>query len=262
MDTNLKGRHAIVCGSTQGIGKAIAVELATHGANVTLFARDATKLKKVAAQLDTSQGQKHGFIVADFNDWQEVGKEISSFCTEGKVAHILINNSGGPPPGQAIDAAPLDFSNAFQQHLLSNQAIVQSLVPGMKKEKYGRIINVISTSVKVPIQGLGVSNTIRGAVASWAKTLSNELGPYGITVNNILPGFTKTSRLDSLIKSKSQDLGISAKEFEKRLKEGIPLRRFADPSETAALAVFLASPAAAYINGTSIRVDGGSTPSI
>jgi 3-oxoacyl-[acyl-carrier protein] reductase len=262
MDTNLKGRNAVVCGSSQGIGMAIAIELAIHGANVTLFARDATKLKIVAEQLDISQGQKHGFIVADFNDLKEVTGQITSYCKGGKTAHILVNNSGGPAPGEAIDADPLEFSNAFQRHLLSNQVIVQSLVPAMKKENYGRIINVISTSVKVPIQGLGVSNTIRGAVASWAKTLSSELGPYGITVNNILPGFTKTSRLDSLINSKSEGLGISAKEFEERLKNGIPARRFADPSETAALAVFLASPAAAYINGTSIRVDGGSTPSI
>ena len=176
--------------------------------------------------------------------------------------HILVNNSGGPAPGLAIDADPNDYLNAFSQHLICNQQIVQAVVPLMKKEHYGRIINVISTSVRTPIQGLGVSNTIRGAIASWAKTLSVELGPFGITVNNILPGFTETGRLESLIESRAKARGMSYDALAEEMKKSIPARRFADPAETAALAGFLASPSAAFINGESIRVDGGATPSI
>lgn len=262
MDINLKGKNAIVCGSTKGIGKAIAVELAALGANITLFARDAGAMKKNLSALDHSQGQQHDYLAADFRFPEQVLEVITDFTKKKSSLHILVNNSGGPAPGLAIDADPHDFLNAFSQHLICNQHIVQAVVPLMKKEKYGRIINVISTSVRTPIQGLGVSNTIRGAVASWAKTLSTELGPYGITVNNILPGFTETTRLDSLIESKAKARSIAPDELAAEMKLAIPARRFADPTETAALAGFLASPSAAFISGESIRVDGGATPSI
>lgn len=262
MNINLKGKIAIVCGSTQGIGKAIAMELAILGANVTLFARNEDSMKMVIDELDTSVGQKHGFLVADFSNPVEVKKAISTHVKTIPAVHILVNNSGGPAPGLAIDTDPEDFLAAFSQHLICNQHIVQAVVPGMKNENYGRIINVISTSVRTPIPNLGVSNTTRGAVASWAKTLSAELGPYGITVNNILPGLTDTKRLESLIKSIADTRGIPFEEQVKEMKNNIPAKRFADPSETAALAGFLASPSAAFINGESIRVDGGATPSI
>jgi 3-oxoacyl-[acyl-carrier protein] reductase len=262
MDINLKCKYAIVCGSTRGIGRAIAAELAVLGANVILFARDAGAMKKVLPALDQSQGQQHGFLEADFRFPDQVLEVIADFAKKNSTLDILVNNSGGPAPGLAIDADPHDFLNAFSQHLICNQHIVQAVVPLMKKEKYGRIINVISTSVRTPIQGLGVSNTIRGAVASWAKTLSAELGPYGITVNNILPGFTQTARLDSLIESKAKSRGMTSDELATEMKLAIPVRRFAEPSETAALAGFLASPSAAFISGESIRVDGGATPSI
>ncbi|MCK5469702.1 MAG: SDR family oxidoreductase [Cyclobacteriaceae bacterium] len=262
MNINLKGKNAIVCGSTQGIGKAIAIELATLGANITLFARNEKALKKVIRELDAAAGQTHGFLVADFRNPMEVKQAISAHVKTTSGVQILVNNSGGPAPGLAIDADPKDFLAAFSQHLICNQHIVQAVVPGMKKEKYGRIINVISTSVRTPIPNLGVSNTTRGAVASWAKTLSAELGPYGITVNNILPGLTDTKRLESLIKSIADKRGIPFEEQVNEMKNNIPARRFANPSETAALAGFLASPSAAFINGESIRVDGGATPSI
>ncbi|MCK5369584.1 MAG: SDR family NAD(P)-dependent oxidoreductase, partial [Cyclobacteriaceae bacterium] len=174
MNINLKGKNAIVCGSTQGIGKAIAKELASLGANVTLFARNEEYLKKVILELDASAGQTHGFLVADFRNPLEVKQAISSHLKTTPGVHILVNNSGGPAPGLAIDADPEDFLAAFSKHLICNQHIVQAVVPAMKKEKYGRIINVISTSVRTPIPNLGVSNTTRGAVASWAKTLSAE----------------------------------------------------------------------------------------
>ncbi len=262
MNVNLQGKNAIVCGSTQGIGKAIAIELASLGANVTLFARNEDALKLVAKSLDKSMGQSHGYIIADFSDAEAVQSAISEYVKSVPAIHILINNSGGPAPGLAIDSKIEDFINAFSQHLVANQHLVQAVVPFMKNEIYGRIINIISISVRTPIMGLGVSNTIRGAVASWAKTLSNELGPFGITVNNILPGLTNTGRLESLINSRANDRKVSYETIADEMKNAIPARRFADPSETAALAGFLASPSAGFINGESIRVDGGATPSI
>ncbi len=262
MNVDLTGKNAIICGSSQGLGKAIAIELASLGAQITLFARDPRKLDSVLSELDCNTGQRHKLLIADFNMPEKVNEAINSYCEDGTIAHILINNSGGPPPGNVIDAHPEEFQQAFNRHVLSSQYIVQALVPGMRIEKYGRIINIISTSVKVPIPGLGVSNTIRGAMASWAKTLSAEVAPYGITVNNILPGYTNTARLENLIRSIANEKGASVKEIEQSMKERIPAGRFADPQETAALAAFLSSPSAAYITGTSIRVDGGSTPSI
>ncbi|NJN28723.1 MAG: SDR family oxidoreductase [Cyclobacteriaceae bacterium] len=262
MNIDLRAKQAIVCGSTKGIGKAIATELALLGADVTLFARDKAAMKVVLSHLDTSLGQHHQAIAADFRFPDQVNEVIVEYVGTKDAMHIVVNNSGGPAPGQAIDADPNDFANAFAQHLICNQHIVQAVVPLMKKEKYGRIINVISTSVRTPIPGLGVSNTIRGAVAAWAKTLSSELGPFGITVNNILPGLTETVRLESLIKSRAADRGIAIDEMTTEIKNGIPARRFADPSELGALAGFLASPCASFINGESIRIDGGATPSI
>ncbi len=262
MDINLKGKQAVVCGSTAGIGKAIAIELASLGADITLFARDELKLNQTLSELDTSRGQFHDYLVADFNNFEDVKYLIEDYGSKKENIHILVNNSGGPAPGNAIDAETDQFAKAFSRHLLCNQAIVKALVPAMKKLGYGRIINIISTSVKAPIPGLGVSNTIRGAVASWAKTLAGELAPFGITVNNILPGLTKTGRLESLIETRAKDLNVSVDELEKMMKENIPAQRFADPLEIAVLAGFLASPSAAYITGTSIRVDGGNTPSI
>ena len=262
MNLNLFGKRAIVCGSTQGIGKAIAIELATLGADITIFARNANSMLEVLKSLDISRAQRHDLLEADFNFPEKVKNAISTYTKKTGAVHILINNSGGPAPGEAIDADPDAYLSAFQQHLINDQILVQAVVPLMKKAGYGRIINIISTSVRVPIAGLGVSNTIRGAVASWAKTLSSELGPYGITVNNILPGLTQTGRLESLIKSRAAARGISIEQMAEEMKKTIPARRFADPMETAALAGFLASPSAAFINGESIRVDGGATPSI
>ena len=262
MNANLENKSAIVCGSTQGIGKAIALELASLGANVVLFARDKATMKEVIQNLDTSGNQQHDMITADFRFPEQVEEVIKDFMKDDPLVHILVNNSGGPAPGLAIDSDPHDFLNAFSQHLVCYQHIVQAVVPSMKNEQYGRIINVISTSVRTPIPNLGVSNTTRGAVASWAKTLSAELGPYGITVNNILPGLTDTKRLEDLIQAIAVNRGVSYEDQVELMKGNIPARRFADPSETAALAGFLASPSAAFINGESIRVDGGATPSI
>lgn len=259
MNLDLKGRNAIVGGSTAGIGLAIAHELAGLGVNVTLVARNESKLKEVAHSLQKEGGQQHQYLVADFNSPDVLEKVIGEYVSSRPKIDILVNNTGGPPPGKAIDASAEDFLSAFKQHLICNQVLVQAVVPLMKENNYGRIINIISTSVKMPIPGLGVSNTIRGAVASWSKTLSIELAPFGITVNNVLPGSTKTGRLDSIIERKAENGGQSAGEVEEAMKGEIPAGRFGKPQELAAAVAFLSSPAAAYINGINLPVDGGRT---
>ena len=262
MDLNLKAKNALVCGSTQGIGKAIAKELANLGASITLLARNQEALEEVKQELFAGAGQHHRVLVADFSKPDELKKVIDADIASGNDYHILINNTGGPPGGQAIDADITEFRIAFNQHLICNQILAQALVPGMKDAAFGRIINIISTSVKIPIQGLGVSNTIRGAVANWSKTLANELGQFGITVNNVLPGATMTQRLTSIIESRAEKSGQSVEQIEDAWKGTIPARRFADASEVAAAAAFLATPAAAYITGTNLPVDGGRTGSL
>ena len=259
MNLGLRNKRAIVCGSTQGIGKAIAIELAKQGVSLTLIARNEQVLKTVLEKLDTSLAQTHTYLCVDFSDdnFEEKidGLKDSNF-------DILINNTGGPAAGPITDADPKDFLLAFKMHLLNNQVLIQKVVAGMKKNSFGRIINIISTSVKAPIPGLGVSNTIRAAVANWAKTLSLELGSYGITVNNVLPGFTNTNRLKSLIEKKSSILGKSTSEVEKEMKKSVPLNRFGEAEEVANAVVFLSSPAASYISGINLPVDGGRTASL
>jgi 3-oxoacyl-[acyl-carrier protein] reductase len=261
MNLSLEGKNAVVCGSTQGIGLAIAEELALLGANCTLIARNETSLKEALHELDTSLRQQHNYRVADFSKPDEVKRVIESLVAEQPV-HILINNSGGPPAGPVTEATEEAFLDAFNQHLICNHILARAVIPSMKKDGFGRIINIISTSVKIPLKNLGVSNTIRGAVASWAKTMANELGQYNITVNNVLPGSTATQRLHTLIDNAAKKGNTLVDIVEKNMKEEIPMKRFAYASEIAAVAAFLASPAASYVNGTSIPVDGGRTGSL
>lgn len=255
MNLDLKNKTAVVCGSTQGLGYASAVELALLGCNVVLFARNELSLKTTAASLP-NHNQQHQFLVADFTDTQAVKKAIDNFV-QTKTVHILINNTGGPPGGSALAANPSEFLQAFNNHLINNHNLVQAVAPGMKAAGFGRIVNIISTSVKIPIAGLGVSNTIRGAVASWAKTLATELGGFGITVNNVLPGFTKTSRADYFITTKAAASGKPPATILQELEAEIPAGRIGKPEEFGAAVAFLCSPAAAYINGINLPVDGG-----
>ncbi len=262
MDINLTGKRAIVCGSTQGIGKAAAIELASLGASVTLVARNEEALQKTKGELATSAGQQHSMLAVDFNLPEAVKEKVGKYVAQSGPVHILINNTGGPKGGPIVDAELHEFVNTFSQHLLCNHVLAQVVIPGMKSAQYGRIVNIISTSVKQPIAGLGVSNTVRGAVASWSKTLAGEVASFGITVNNILPGMTKTGRLDYVIRTKAERTGKTVEEITKEMIAEIPAGRCAEPHELAAVIAFLCSPAASYVNGVSIPVDGGRTSSL
>jgi 3-oxoacyl-[acyl-carrier protein] reductase len=256
MNLNLERKTAIVCGSTQGLGWASAAELALLGCNVVLFARNEENLKKALANLATSKGQQHACLVADFNDTEKVKTVIDGYVKNNTV-HILINNTGGPAAGPALSATPEEFIAAFHNHLINNHNLTQAVVTGMKVAGFGRIINIISTSVKMPLAGLGVSNTIRGAVAAWAKTLATELGSFGITVNNVLPGFIKTSRADYVITTKASNTNKTPVQVLAELEAAIPAGRIGKPEEFGAAVAFLCSPAASYINGINLPVDGG-----
>ncbi|GGZ47212.1 SDR family oxidoreductase [Mesonia mobilis] len=261
MNLNLKNKNALICGATGGIGKASALALAEEGVNVTLVARNEDKLKKVLEELDQNQGQSHTFLVADFSNPKSLKEKVEE-ATKTKAYHILLNNTGGPPGGKISEAKTEEFEAAFTQHLICNHILVQALLPGMKERGYGRVINVISTSVKQPLDGLGVSNTIRGAVANWSKTMANELGEFGITVNNILPGATATGRLTDIIKNKAHKTGKTEEEVTQAMQSAVPAKRFGQPEELANAVTFLASEAASYINGINVPVDGGRTKSL
>ena len=262
MELNLSGRTALVCGSTQGIGRACARQLAAMGAHIVILARNKEALIVEKAELDRINKLNNDYLVADFSDWREVEHVIKNFIAERNPINILVNNNGGPPSGPITDARPEAFESAFTQHLICNQVLVQAVVDEMIKANYGRIINIISTSVKAPLHGLGVSNTIRAAVANWSKTLANELGQYGITVNNVLPGATMTGRLSQIIGNKANRQNLTPDEIQAEMLAEIPLKRFAKPEEIADAVAFLASPAAAYITGINLPVDGGRTASL
>ena len=258
----LNGKTAIVCGSTQGIGKSTALELARLGASLVLIARNEEKLKATLDELSVSSNQTHSYLVADFSKPEALKTELENYFNQGGNCHILVNNTGGPKGGPILTAETTEFIDAFTQHLICNHILVQSCVPSMKKNGYGRIINVISTSVKQPLPNLGVSNTIRGAVANWSKTLATELAPFNITVNNVLPGATNTIRLKNIAEAKSAKTNETVDQIFEEMASESPMGRIAEPEEVANAIVFLASPAASYINGINIPVDGGRTKSL
>jgi 3-oxoacyl-[acyl-carrier protein] reductase len=262
MDLDLTGRHALVCGASQGIGRACAVELAKLGADVTALARRADVLGQLVEELPRIHAaQIHDFLVADSGDTDNLRATAEKLASRRPV-HILVNNSGGPPPGPAHGAEVAAFLDAYRKHLIANHVLAECMIPGMQAAGYGRIVNIISTSVKEPIAGLGVSNTTRWAVASWAKTLATELAPSGITVNNVLPGSTQTPRIEQIVATRARKTGVAVEAMQHEMESEIPMRRFADPSEIAAAVAFLASPAAGYITGINLPVDGGRTHSL
>lgn len=261
MDLDLSGRHALVCGASEGIGRATAHELALLGASVTVLARRADALASVRDALPVAHGQRHHLLAVDMDHTAQLHAAVAAHVA-AHPAQILIHNSGGPPGGTAHEAAPDAFEAAFRRHLLGGQVLVQALLPAMRAAGWGRIVNVVSTSVREPIAGLGVSNTVRGAVASWAKTLSRELAPAGITVNNVLPGYTRTGRIDQVVAARMQRTGEDADAVLAAMRASVPAGRFAEPAETAGVIAFLCAPAAAYVTGVSLPVDGGRMASI
>ncbi|MGA0833404.1 MAG: SDR family oxidoreductase [Candidatus Kapaibacteriota bacterium] len=259
MDLTLHGQHALVGGASMGIGRAVAHELALNGATVTVMARSEDKLAAVVASLPTPNQQVHRYVVADVSQLAELQRAVENLLNNHGPMHIVINNTGGPAGGLLQEATTDALIQAYQNHVLASHVIMQAVIPSMKQAGYGRFINIVSTSTKQPIDGLGVSNTVRGAMASWAKTLATEVAPFGVTVNNVLPGATETQRLEGIIDRKAHAAGASTDHIRAELIEEIPAGRFALPSEIANAVAFLASPAASYITGTSILVDGGRT---
>mgnify|MGYP001197488056 FL=1 len=262
MKSNLIGKTALVGGSTQGIGRAAANLLSERGVSIVLLSRNKEKLEETRLELDTKLGQSHEILVADFSEPSNVKRVIQDYLDQGKIINILVNNTGGPPSGSIINSSEEDFNNAFRNHLINNHNLSQLLIPGMRASGYGRIINIVSTSVKAPLNGLGVSNTVRAAVANWSKTLANELAPDSITVNNVLPGATSTERLNEIIARKSLNQGSSEEKIKEEMRDEIPMQRFAEPEEIARAIVFLASSDASYITGINLPVDGGRTPNL
>jgi 3-oxoacyl-[acyl-carrier protein] reductase len=257
MNLDLSGRMALVCGASAGIGRACAIELASLGATVFVVGRDQGRSQSAVMALPTPRMQKHGAWVVDLADWRAVKAGVGELLAREGPFHILVNNTGGPPPSRAIDTAPEAFAQGLESLLLTPQVLVQALVAGMQASKYGRIINIASTSVKQPIANLAVSNAIRAATANWAKNLSQELAGNGITVNNVLPGYTDTERLAQLFQSRSTKTGTPIEKVKSEVIASIPVGRLGAPEEVASAVAFLASPASAYISGVNLPVDGG-----
>lgn len=262
MNLDLTKKTALVCGASQGLGLACATELAFLGTNVVIASRSDVKLRSAIKNLDTSKGQRHQCLVIDLAEPEMVRQSVQSFLAKGGTVHILVNNAGGPPSGPMIDTEAAEIERAFRMHVISSHLLAQLVVPGMIKARFGRIINIVSTSVKQPINGLGISNLVRAAVANWAKTLANEIGGLGITVNNVSPGYTNTDRLRYLFSKQASEQGGTKEDVLKRTVLQIPAGRVGEPAEFGAAVAFLCSPAAAYINGVNLPVDGGRTGSL
>ena len=253
-ENSLAGQTALVCGASKGIGRACALMLARAGARVIACARSQSDLDTLVAEM---YGEGHETVTLDLEDIDAVREAVSSMG----VVHIVVNNSGGPPGGALLQNSLEDFDGPFRRHLHAAHTIVQMLAPGMEKSGSGRIVNIISTSVREPIDNIGLSNTLRGAMASWSKSLSRELASC-ITINNILPGFTDTDRLGSLASSISERTGASVEDITEGWLGGVPIQRLVDPLETAVAVTFLCLPSSGAIRGVSLAVDGGRMRSI
>lgn len=251
-------RRAIICGSTEGIGKAIAINLCKEGYAITLISRNLEKLKILKAELNLIKSNDHSFIQTDFDKPEEINYCLSKVDNLKLGKLVLVNNVGGPPPKEILECSINDFQRVFNKQVLSFSEVTKYFVPKMKEEKWGRIINIIGTTILEPIPGLGLS-VIKGATANWSKALSVELGKYNITVNNVLPGPTKTRELDTIIEIFAEKANKTKEEFIKDSLGRIPLRRFAEPAEIADGVAFLSSDKASFITGTNLKIDGGFT---
>jgi 3-oxoacyl-[acyl-carrier protein] reductase len=258
---SLAGRHALVCGASAGIGRATALALASLGAQVTVLARRRELLATLVPELQAAGAPDARFLVLDLDDRQAVAPAVNGLLAEHGPVHVLVNNSGGPPSGRLLEASDAAFDAAIGRILLASHRLVQLVLPGMTAAGYGRIVNILSLSVREPIPNLGVGNTVRGAMAAWAKTLAGELPP-GVTINNVLPGFTATERLWSLADSLAERAGTSRDQVAAAWVREVPEGRLGEPGEIASAIAFLATPAAAYVRGQNLAVDGGRIRSI
>ena len=254
MKIDLTGKKALVGGSSKGIGLGIATELANSGASVCLMARNESRLKEIVSQLPDSNN--HSYLVVDFSKFEDFKIKIEEYVKNNQV-DILINNTQGPPAGNSLSKNIDSYQEAFDLLFKSVVYTTSLVIPGMQKNKWGRIINVTSVSVKEPLNYLVLSNSIRSAVVAWAKSLSVDLGPDGLTVNSILTGYFDTERIKELNKEKSKSLNISEAEVLDKMKSLVPASRLGRPEEYGYLVSFLSSDNAAYINGASIPIDGG-----
>jgi len=261
MMKTLDDKCALVCGGSDGLGYGAATELAKKGCKIILAGRSETKLQEKLKLINELNGKENTSICVDFIDLEKLTSEVDHVLVNNNI-DILINNCGGPAPGKLSDATIDTLEIAFKLHILASHAITKKVLPSMLDSGYGRIVNIVSTSVRQPIMGLGVSNTIRGAMASWSKTLSLELAEHGITVNCILPGTTKTDRLDSILEAKQKNLGITMEEAKSIMLDEIPMQRFAEVEEISKAIAFSATPDASYITGVNLQVDGGKIKSI
>ncbi len=256
MNISLKNKKALVGGSSSGIGKAIAQQLAESGASVTLMSRSENKLKDIVEKLPTSDGQKHQYLVVDFTDFENYRKIISTYFTKNSV-DILVNNTQGPEAGSALDKNVSDYQNAFDLLFKTVAYTTDLALTQMQKNNWGRIINVASVSVKEPLSYLALSNTIRAAVTTWAKSLATDVGQFQITVNSILTGYFDTDRVAQINAKKAEKMGVPESEVRKEMESRIPMKRIGDPKEYGFLVAFLASEKASFITGTNIPIDGG-----
>ena len=256
MRIDLDGKKALVGGSTGGIGKAIAIELSKCGADVTLMARDKEKLKKTINELSKNENSNHNYIEVDFNNFNDLKIVTKDFFKKNTI-DILINNTQGPPAGGSLEKNVTDYQNSFDLLFKTHVWITSLALKGMTLKKWGRIINVASISVKEPLNYLVLSNSMRAALVTWAKSLSIDVAKNSITVNNILTGYFDTDRIQKLNSEKAKKMKIKPSEVRKAMENMVPMNRIGDPVEYAYLVCFLASNFSSYITGANIPIDGG-----
>jgi 3-oxoacyl-[acyl-carrier protein] reductase len=259
---SLLGKNALVLGASQGLGLGVARALSEAGATVIIASRNHSKLEKAITTLSIEKGQQHKWVVIDTLQLADSKNTIEALVNSVEGIDILINNTGGPAPKSMLDTTIEDLENGFISHLLHTHQTSLLLLPHMRKNGFGRIVNILSTSIKEPIDQLGVSNTVRVAVANWAKTLSREVAIDGVTINNVLPGFTDTERVGVIFENRAKEKGVSVSEVKAQLESTIPAGRMGMVEEFAAAVLFLCTPAASYINGVNLPVDGGTIRSL